>query len=68
MAQPEYQPLTIFVGNIDYKAKANDFVDAFKSFGEINKARIVTTKFRGREISRGLAMSHLRLKKPMKLP
>lgn len=40
--------MTIYVGNLSYKASENDLGNLFSQFGEVSSVKIMTDKFTGR--------------------
>jgi RNA recognition motif-containing protein len=39
--------MNIFIGNLSYDATDEDLMDAFKSFGEVTSATIITDRYSG---------------------
>lgn len=40
--------MNIYVGNLDYKVDENSLKELFEPYGEVNSARVITDKYRGR--------------------
>lgn len=40
--------MNLFVGNVDYKASADDLGQLFSQIGEVSSVKIITDKFTGR--------------------
>lgn len=45
---------TLFIRNIDYNVTADELTNLFKKYGEIKSTRILTEKFHGKYVSRGI--------------
>jgi RNA recognition motif-containing protein len=45
--------MTIYVGNLSFRASEEQLTDLFSQFGEVSSAKIITDKFTGR--SKGFA-------------
>ncbi len=53
----EKDPMTIYVGNLNFQATENDLNTLFAEFGEVTSVRIMKDKFTGR--ARGFAFVEL---------
>ena len=52
--QRELDPNTIFLRNIPYSATDEDVKSRFSKYGEIKRVNILTERFRGQTVSRGI--------------
>lgn len=54
------EPKKIFVSNISYKSTQKELREFFTKFGSVKAARILTERFRGRFVSRGIGFVEFR--------
>ena len=52
--QPQLEPKTIYVTNINYKSEGTQLAQFFEKYGKVKSARILTERFRGKVLSRGI--------------